>query len=421
MTFEEFGLNSELLDAIFYMGIDKPTPIQELSIPKILEGKDLIASAQTGTGKTAAFILPILHKLSVEESENTNTLILVPTRELAMQIDQQIQAIGYFASIESIAIYGGGDGVEWETDKKAIKQGVDIIIATPGKLKSFISMGYMDFSKLEHLVLDEADKMLDIGFYNDIIGIISHLPKKRQTLLFSATMNPTVMKLSKEILNDPVKVKTEISKPAEGVLQASYLAHENQKLPLIAHLIKDKPEYDSILIFCSTKKKIKDIVKSLKKSEENTQAISSDLDQKEREEVLQQFKAKRIRILVATDILSRGIDVKDINLIINYDVPQDAEDYVHRVGRTARANTTGVAITLINEDDMQRFHRIENLIKEKVIRIPLPPEFGKGPEWKIQERSKQGFQRKRPKSKYNKSKKQSYQQSKKRKPTQNSN
>jgi ATP-dependent RNA helicase RhlE len=387
MTFKDFGLNDELLEAISYMGIEKPTPIQEMAIPHILEGTDLVASAQTGTGKTAAFILPILHKLITKESSGTNTLILVPTRELAIQIDQQIHAIAYFTSIESIAIYGGGDGVDWEKEKKALKDGTDIIVATPGKLKSFINMDFISFDKLEHLILDEADKMLDIGFYADIISIISNLPKKRQTLLFSATMSKTVEKLSKEILHKPKKVQTEVSKPAEGVLQATYLVFDNQKIPLIVNLIKDKLEYDSILIFTSTKKNVKEIVRSLNKTEKNVVGISSDLDQKEREDVLQRYKAKKIRVLVATDILSRGIDVKDISLIINYDVPLDAEDYVHRVGRTARANTTGVAITLINSDDMHRFHKIEKLIEQKVIRIPLPTEIGKGPEWKTNERS----------------------------------
>lgn len=389
MTFKDFGLNDELLDAISYMGIEKPTPIQEMAIPKILDGKDLMATAQTGTGKTAAFILPILHRLISKKHHGTNTLIIVPTRELAVQIDQQIHAIAYFTSIQSIAIYGGGDGVNWETEKKAIKEGTDIIVATPGKLKSFINMGYIDFQQLKHLVLDEADKMLDIGFYNDIMAIISGLPKKRQTLLFSATMSSTVEKLSKEILFNPEKIQIETSKPAEGVLQAKYLVYENQKIQLINSLIKDKNEYSSILIFTSTKKNVKEIVKSLSKTEKAAVGISSDLDQKEREQVLQRFKSKNIRVLVATDILSRGIDVKDINLVINYDVPIDAEDYVHRVGRTARANTTGVAITLVNEKEIYKFHKIEKLIKQEVFHIPSPPQIGKGPDWKVSEKTKQ--------------------------------
>ena len=383
MQFEEFDLSEELLDSIYYMGFENATPIQEMAIPPILEGKDIIACAQTGTGKTAAFLLPILEFIFKNSSHDTNTLILVPTRELAIQIDQQIQGFAYPLNITSISIYGGGDGDDWGQQRKALTQGADIIVATPGKLISHLNMGYVKFDKIEHLVLDEADRMLDIGFHDDILKIISFLPKNRQNLMFSATMPPKIRAFASKILHDPFEINIAVSKPAEGVLQAAYLTYDHQKVELISHLIEDKPDYASILIFSSTKKKVGDIVHSLKKNNYNVEGISSDLVQNQREEVLLRFRSKKTRILVATDVLSRGIDIKDINLIINFDVPQDAEDYVHRVGRTARADSTGVALTLINEDDMFRFHRIEKLIEREVFKLKLPANLGDGPEWKL--------------------------------------
>jgi ATP-dependent RNA helicase RhlE len=384
MKFEKFDLNPELLEAISYMGFEEASPIQQLAIPHVLEGSDLIACAQTGTGKTAAFILPVIHQTIGLKTEGIHTLILVPTRELAIQIDQEIQGIGYFANIETIAIYGGGDGTEWDTEKKTLKSGKGIVVATPGRLLAHIKLGYVNFTNVQHLILDEADRMLDIGFFDDLVKIISHLPKKRQSLMFSATMPDKVRTLANKILNKPKQVSTEISKPAEGVLQGTYLVYDKQKLPLLEKLIKDNPEYDSILIFTATKKNVNVIVKQLQKYEKTAKGISSDLEQNEREQVLLKFRSKETRILVATDVLSRGIDIKDINLIINYDVPGDAEDYVHRVGRTARAKSTGVALTLINEADMPKFANIEKLIERELIRIPLPPEIGEGPEWKIE-------------------------------------
>jgi superfamily II DNA/RNA helicase len=381
MTFEEFGLNDQLIEAISYMGFEKATPIQISTIPEIMAGRDLISCAQTGTGKTAAYILPILNKLFDKKSVGINTLIIVPTRELAIQIDQQIQGFSYFAPLNSIAIYGGGDGASWDQEKKVLTSGADFVVATPGKLISHLNLGYVNFKNIEHLVLDEADRMLDIGFYDDIMKISSYLPDKRQTLMFSATMPPKIRELAGEILKNPLHLSTSISKPAEGVLQASYLTHDNQKISLISSLIVDKPDYQSILIFCSTKKKVQEIVRALKKAGNDAEAISSDLEQNEREEVLSRFKARQTRILVATDVLSRGIDIKDINLIINFDVPHDAEDYVHRVGRTARADATGVALTLINEEDMFRFHRIEELIESTIIKLAVPSEMGEGPAW----------------------------------------
>lgn len=381
MTFEEFGLNEKIIEAISHMGYEKATPVQEQAIPAILAGRDLIASAQTGTGKTAAFILPVLHELTKKYEHETTTLIVVPTRELAIQIDQQIQGFAYFTPVESLSIYGGGDGSEWDQQKKALSLGSNIIVATPGKLISHLNMGYVKFDKVQHLILDEADRMLDMGFFDDIQKIISYLPTNRQTLMFSATMPPKIRQLAKEILQKPVEISISMSKPAEGVLQAAYLVYDKQKNPLINSLIVDKPSLNSILIFSSTKKEVSEIVKALRRKEYVVEGISSDLEQKEREEVLRRFRAKRTRVLIATDVMSRGIDIKDIDLVINYDVPGDAEDYVHRVGRTARAEATGIALTLVNEEDMYKFHRIEQLIEQEVMKVPLPLSLGEGPKW----------------------------------------
>lgn len=382
MNFSELNLNEQLLEAIGYMGFEKATPIQEQAIPEIMHEKDLIACAQTGTGKTAAFMIPILNKLAGRESKGVNTLVLVPTRELAIQIDQQIHGFAYFTNTHSVAVYGGGDGGDYDAQKKAMQQGADIVVATPGRIIAHLEMNNVDFSTIEHVVLDEADRMLDIGFYDDILRIFSFMPKKRQTLMFSATMPPKIRKLASEILNDPKEITIAISKPAEGVLQATYLCYDNQKTPLIEKLIADKPHYQSILIFSSTKKDVFQIVRALKAKGLSVEGISSDLEQKEREDVLMRFRSKRTRILVATDVLSRGIDIKDINLVINYNVPNDAEDYVHRIGRTARAETTGVALTLINPADMYKFKRIEELIEREVIKLKPPVDFGEAPEWK---------------------------------------
>ena len=381
MKFTEFGLDDNLLEAIGYMGFEEATPIQDQAIPKVLAGHDLIACAQTGTGKTAAFLLPVLHKLAQIKEEYVKCLILVPTRELAIQIDQQVQGLGYFSGLSTLLLYGGSDGSDWATQKRALQGGADIVVATPGKLISHLNMGYVKFDRLEFLVLDEADRMLDIGFYDDIVKIISHMPKKRQSLLFSATMPPKIRELAGIILNNPDEISISISKPAEGVLQVAYLAHEEQKIPLVINLLADKPNYKSILIFTSTKRKVNEIARALNRKGIPCDGISSDLEQKEREEVLMNFKSKKTRILVATDVLSRGIDIKDINLVINFDVPGDAEDYVHRIGRTARADTTGVAITFINPDDMRKFARIEQLIEREIIKSPLPDGLGEAPAW----------------------------------------
>lgn len=383
MKFTELNLEEQLLEAIDHMGFVNATPIQEMSIPIILEGGDLIACAQTGTGKTAAFILPILNKMVGRTDTNINTLIVVPTRELAIQIEQEIQGLSYFVSVSSIAIYGGGSGKDWEIQKEALVGGTDIIVATPGKLISHIAQGYVDFSKLEHLVLDEADKMLDMGFLDDLMLIFSKLPEKRQNLMFSATMAPKIRQLAQKLLVHPKEVTLSISKPAEGVNQSVYLTFDNQKGPLLKHLLNDRPEYTSIIIFTSAKSKVNEIVQSLRKSGFKSTGVSSNLNQEEREEVLRGFRSKRIRIIVATDVMSRGIDVKEINLVINFDTPHDAEDYVHRVGRTARANTKGEAITLVNEKDMRKLAQIEKLIEAEIPRLTLPEELGEGPEWNV--------------------------------------
>jgi superfamily II DNA/RNA helicase len=363
------------------MGFENLTPIQEGAIPIILENKDLIACAQTGTGKTGAFVLPILDKLIDKNNKDTDTLILVPTRELAIQIEQQIQGLSYFISISSMAVYGGGDGKEWILQKDALMNGADIIVATPGKLLAHLQMGYVNFKKVKHLVLDEADRMLDMGFIDDIQQIISYLPKERQTLMFSATMPNSIKLLANKILKQPEEIILSISKPAEGVEQNAYLAYDAQKDNLLAHILNERKAYDSIIIFTSAKLKINEIVHSLSRSGFKAVGISSNLEQDRREQVLQDFRSKKIRILVATDVMSRGIDVKEINMVINYDVPHDAEDYVHRVGRTARASTKGEAITLINPRDMYKFAKIEKLIEKIIPKLIMPTEVGVAPAW----------------------------------------
>lgn len=371
------------------MGFENPTPIQEQAIPIILQHKDLIACAQTGTGKTAAFLLPVLNKLAKQDTQSTNTLVIVPTRELALQIDQALQGFSYFTSVSSIAIYGGSDGSAFETERRALTEGANVIIATPGRLMAHLNMGYVKLDKLEHLILDEADRMLDMGFVDDIIRITSYLPKKRQTLMFSATMPPKIRTLATKLLNNPEQINIAISRPAEGVMQGAYLVYDRQKNNLIKALLEGKEkELSSVIIFLSTKQKVKELDRDLQKAGIKAKAIHSDLEQSEREEVLRNFRSKQTQILVATDILSRGIDIEDIGLVINYDVPGDAEDYIHRIGRTARAASTGVALTFINEFDQQKFFQIESLIGAEVRKIPLPAHLGEGPAYNPEVRVK---------------------------------
>ena len=389
MKFTEFGFEAQLQEGLDMMGFVKPTPIQEQAIPAIKGGQDMIACAQTGTGKTAAFILPILNDLCKEKSNNkVNTLIIAPTRELAQQIDQQIEGFSYFTNSSSFPIYGGGSGDVFDDQKKALVNGTDIIISTPGRLMSHMIFDYFDTSGIKHFILDEADRMLDMGFYDDIMAIAKKLPEKRQNLLFSATMPPKIRMLANKILTDPVSINIAISKPAAGILQATYLVHNYQKIPLIESLLKGK-DLNHILIFASTKKNVREITRNLNRAGIPAESIHSDLEQAQREDVLLKFKSKEVTILVATDVLSRGIDIKGIELVINFEVPRDAEDYVHRIGRTARADLKGTAITFINSDDCDSFMKIEELIEKEVPKLPLPEGFEKGPEY-ISKRKKKG-------------------------------
>lgn len=359
------------------MGFDTPTPIQEMAIPVILTGKDLIACAQTGTGKTAAFVLPILNKITKSGTSTLNTLILAPTRELAIQIDQQIQGFSYFLGVSSVPIYGGGDGIVWDQQKRALETGAEIVVATPGRLIALLAGGKIDLSTLEHLVLDEADRMMDMGFSDDILKIVNYLPQNRQTILFSATMPPKIRQFSMKILNKPEEISIAIGKTASGVTQSMYSVYDTQKEELVRHILSQK-NYEAVIIFCSTKDKVKALHKALRKSFD-IEAFHSDLEQVEREKIMSAFKNRKVKILVGTDIISRGIDVVGIELVINYDTPGDPEDYVHRVGRTARADAKGEAITFVNPKDQPKFVRIEQLIEMSVTQNPLPAQMEKGP------------------------------------------
>lgn len=381
MRFDDFDLNDTLLDAVYYMNYTEATEIQAKSIPLILEGNDLIGCAQTGTGKTAAFLLPLLNHLSETDGAGVKALVLCPTRELAIQIAQQAEGLSYFTHASVKAVYGGGDGVAWDQEKAALTGKADLIIATPGRLMAHMEQGYVKFDRVDFLVLDEADRMLDIGFYDDILKIIDKLPKKRQSLMFSATMAPRIRQLAVQILQDPQEVSVAIAKPAEGVTQKVYLAFDEQKVALARHLLADKDEYKQIIVFCSTKKKVEQLYRKLRDRNFACAPISSDYTQEEREQALSDFKNGRTRILVATDVMSRGIDVKGIDLVMNFDVPHDAEDYVHRIGRTARAKTTGMAITLVSPEDMYRFSKIERLIERELEKLQPPTEIGEGPQW----------------------------------------
>jgi len=379
LTFDDFYLEYELLDGLDSMGFNQATPIQELAIPIILDNKDLIACAQTGTGKTAAYLLPILNKIILSKHKGVNTLILVPTRELAVQIDQQLQGFSYFINVSSTAIYGGGDGMSYEQQKKALIKGADIIIATPGRLISQLISGEINFEGLQHLVLDEADKMLDMGFYDDLIKIINRLPINRQTLLFSATMPQKIRQLTGKILNNPAQINIAISKPAEGIEQIAYLCYDGQKNQVL-ELILSENKFESMIIFASTKEKVKSLQHELKKLGLRSKSFHSDLEQAEREAIMNDFKNKKLNTLIGTDILARGIDVDGIELVLNYDVPPDPEDYVHRIGRTARGtNTKGTAITFINDKDQKRFDAIEKLIEREIPKRTIPESIGTSP------------------------------------------
>ncbi len=390
MSFYDFDFTDELLDSLDAMRFSEPTPIQSQAIPVIMEGRDLIACAQTGTGKTAAYLLPIIDDLVLNPNDGCDTIILVPTRELAIQIDQQMGGFGYFVSVSSTAIYGGSDSGEWSRQRTALTEGADIVIATPGRLLQHISMGYVDFSKVRHLVLDEADRMLDMGFFDDIMQVVKLLPvETRQTLMFSATMPPKIRDLAKSILRDPAEISIAIAKPAAGIRQAAYPVYEAQKGGLIVDILNSH-KGQSIIIFGSRKQSVKELGHTLKRKGFSAGVIHSDLEQTEREEVLREFRNRKIEILVATDVIARGIDIPDVDVVINFDVPRDAEDYVHRIGRTARAQSKGEAFTLIVPDEMYAFGRIEKLIEMSVEKLPLPDGFGEQPAYDPNLRSRGG-------------------------------
>ena len=384
MYFDELDLNDNVLDALYDMRFETCTPVQEQCIPEILAGKDVLGVAQTGTGKTAAYLLPVLSKLDDGgyPKDAINCVIMSPTRELAQQIDQAMQGFGYYLNdVSSVAIYGGNDGNRYDQELKSLTLGADVVIATPGRLISHISMGNADFSKVSFFILDEADRMLDMGFSEDIKKIAQLLPPTCQTIMFSATMPDKIEDLAKTLLKDPVIIKLAVSKPAEKIKQSAYVCYETQKLGIIQDIFK-QGDLKRVIIFSGKKQKVKAINRALQRMHVNSGEMHSDLDQAERDQMLYKFKSGQIDVLVATDIVARGIDIDDIAMVINFDVPHDAEDYVHRIGRTARADRDGVAITFINEEDVHYFKQIEKLLEEEVEKTPLPEELGEGPEYK---------------------------------------
>lgn len=384
LKFTDFGFDDRLMEGIDAAGYEDATPVQEQVIPHILSGKDIIASAQTGTGKTAAFLLPLINRIitSQHDPHAINALVIVPTRELAIQIAQHLEGFSYFASIGSIAVYGGGDGNAFVQEKKALSMGADIVVCTPGKMMAHIKMGYVKLDGLKYLVLDEADRMLDMGFIDDIMFIIKHLPPKRQNLLFSATMPPKIRELARKILHNPEEVNISISKPPEKIIQQAFIVYDAQKIPLVLHLLKEK-NFKSVLVFCSSKLSVKQLTRELRRSRINADEIHSDLEQDKREEVLSNFRSLRLPVLVATDILSRGIDIDSIDLVINFDVPHDGEDYVHRIGRTARAEADGTAYTLVSVKEQRKLAAIEKLLGHAVPKGTVPEAFGPTPEYNV--------------------------------------
>lgn len=379
MRFDELLENDDVLDALWDMHFDECTPIQELAIPAVLEGRDLLACAQTGTGKTAAYLLPVIDLLSDGgyPKDAVNCVIMAPTRELAQQIDQQMQGFSYFLPVSSVPVYGGTDGHTYEQQRKSLKAGADVVIATPGRLLAHLSMGYVDLSRVSFFILDEADRMLDMGFFDDIMQIVGRLPKDRQTLLFSATMPPKIQQFANKILNNPYEIKLAVSKPAEKIKQSVFVCYETQKLPILKHLFEQTPP-EKVIVFSSSKLKVKELARAVKQMGVKVGEMHSDLDQAKREQQILDFKSGRINVLIATDIVARGIDIDDIELVVNYDVPREAEDYVHRVGRTARANRDGRAVTFVGERDGSRLRQIEELLGKKVDREQIPEGLGEG-------------------------------------------
>ena len=380
MRFDELDLEDEILDGLEDMNFHEMTPVQEHTIPVILEGRDIIGCAQTGTGKTAAYTLPLLNKLLLDGNPDNvvKSLIIVPTRELAQQIDQQFQGFSYYAPISTTVVYGGGDGKGWDIQKNGMLSGSDVVIATPGRMIAHLQNSGVDLSHVEYLILDEADRMLDMGFSEDIMKIVSYMPKERQTIMFSATLPPKIRELAKTILRNPAEVNIAISKPNEAIDQSAYICYESQKLGIIRELFAE-PTDSKTIIFSSSKQKVKELAYTLKRMKLNAAAMHSDLEQEQREEVMLDFKNGKIDLLVATDIVARGIDIEDIGTVVNYDVPHDPEDYIHRIGRTARASATGRAITFVSEKEQGKFHRIETFMERDVEKLPIPEHLGKGP------------------------------------------
>ena len=382
MYFDELDISDDLLDALDAMNFEECTPIQEQAIPRILEGHDLMGIAQTGTGKTAAYLLPVLDELSHGNypQDSVNCIIMAPTRELAQQIDQQVEGFAYYLDgVSSVAVYGGNDGIRFEQERRGLELGADIIIATPGRLISHLNGGHIDLKKVSFFILDEADRMLDMGFYDDIMKIASFLSEKRQTIMFSATMPDNIQKLAQNILHNPVEVKIAVSKPAEKIQQTAYLCYDGMKDRIVEKVLSDDT-LDRVILFASSKQKVKELNITLKRKGFNVGAMHSDLVQREREEIMLAFKNRRISVLIATDIVSRGIDIDDIQMVINYDVPRDPEDYVHRIGRTARANREGQAITMVTPKDWQYLLKIEHLIEKEIPKPDLPEGCGEKPE-----------------------------------------
>ncbi|MBQ5609747.1 MAG: DEAD/DEAH box helicase [Rikenellaceae bacterium] len=380
MKFSELELEPEVFDGLDAMNFVEMTPVQEHTIPVILSGRDIIGCAQTGTGKTAAYTLPLLNRLTIEGNPDNvvKSLIIVPTRELAQQIDMQFQGFSYFLPVSTTVVYGGGDGKGWEVQKRGMLMGADVVIATPGRLIAHLTNSGVDLSHVECLILDEADRMLDMGFSDDIMKIISYLPKERQTIMFSATLPPKIRELARTILNNPAEVTIAVSKPNEAISQSAYICYESQKLGIIREMFA-QPKDTKTIIFSSSKLKTKELAHVLKRMKFNVAAMHSDLEQSQREEVILNFKNNKVDILVATDIVARGIDIEDIGLVVNYDVPHDPEDYIHRIGRTARAAATGAAVTLVCQEEQGKFHRIEKFMEREVEKTPLPESVGEGP------------------------------------------
>ena len=392
MTFEETYLNDNILDALYDMHFEDMTPVQERCIPEILDGYDVLGVAQTGTGKTAAYLLPILSMLDDGDypKDAINCVIMSPTRELAQQIDQAMQGFGYYLDgISSVAVYGGNDGNRYDQELKGLRLGADVIIATPGRLLSHLKVGNLDLSRCSFFVLDEADRMLDMGFSDDILKIVAELPQSCQRIMFSATMPGKIRELAMSLLHNPVEVKLAVSKPAEKIQQSAYVCYEPQKLGIIENLFK-VGDLQRVIIFSGKKDKVKDIARRLKRMKINCAEMHSDLEQRERDEVMLKFKAGQVDVLVATDIVARGIDIDDILCVINYDVPHDAEDYVHRIGRTARAQRDGVAITFVSDLDIYRFQSIEHFLGKEVEKRPLPDGLGEAPVYTKREKKHAG-------------------------------